>query len=169
MWQTVVWRQFGAAIDMIDDALRDCPDELWAEDMWEDPKTPGFSAFWYVAFHALFWIDYYLSCSPEGFAPPAPFGMEELDPAGRLPARAYTRAELQSYLGYGRRKCREAVTALADEDFGRPCRVRRNELTFAELVLYTMRHTQEHAAQLGMFLGQRTGSAAGWVGFTRDS
>jgi hypothetical protein len=32
-----------------------------------------------------------------------------------------------------------------------------------------MRHVQEHAAQLNMFLGQWTGSAAGWVGSAKDS
>ena len=170
MWSTVLWRQFGAAIDMLDDALRDCPDELWAEGVWDDRAAPGFSAFWYLAYHALFWLDYYVSCSPEGFAPPAPFGLEELDPAGRLPPRAYTRAELRSYLGHGRRKCRATVASLADEDLAQPCRLgRRGELTILELLLYTMRHTQEHAAQLNMFLGQRTGAAAGWVGVARDS
>ena len=25
----MLWRQFGAAIDMLRNALRDCPDELW--------------------------------------------------------------------------------------------------------------------------------------------
>ncbi|HEY4025468.1 MAG TPA: DinB family protein [Candidatus Dormibacteraeota bacterium] len=169
MWRTVLWRQFGAAIDMLDNALRDCPDELWAEDAWEDRSMPGFSAFWYLAYHTLFWLDYYLSCSEEGFAPPAPFGLEELDPAGLLPARAYARDELRSYLAHGRQKCEATIMSLTDEQLGRPCSVSRGELPFAELLLYTMRHVQEHAAQLNMFLGQRTGSAAGWVGTAKDS
>jgi hypothetical protein len=46
MLRTVLWRQFGAAIDMLDNALRDCPDELWAEDVREDRSMPGFSTFW---------------------------------------------------------------------------------------------------------------------------
>jgi hypothetical protein len=32
-----------------------------------------------------------------------------------------------------------------------------------ELLLYNMRHVQEHAAHLNLFLGQRTGSGPGWV------
>jgi hypothetical protein len=32
----MLWRQFGAAIDMLGDALRDCPDELWEQRLWED-------------------------------------------------------------------------------------------------------------------------------------
>jgi DinB superfamily len=168
MWRSAVWRQFGAAIDMLDNALRDCPDELWTEDVWEDRSAPGFAAFWYLGYHALFWLDYYVSCSREGFAPPAPFGLEELDP-GVLPPRVYTRDELRGYLAHGRRQCRETIDSAADAQFERPCRVGRGELPFGELLLYTMRHTQEHAAQLLMFLGQRTGSASGWMGVARDS
>jgi len=36
-------------------------------------------------------------------------------------------------------------------------------MSFAELLLYNMRHVQEHAAQLNLFLGQERGSAARWV------
>ena len=32
----MLWRQFGAAIDMLSDSLRDCPDELWEKSLWED-------------------------------------------------------------------------------------------------------------------------------------
>ena len=30
-WRTIIWQQFGAAIDMLDNALRACPDPLWRE------------------------------------------------------------------------------------------------------------------------------------------
>jgi hypothetical protein len=29
-WKTVLWQQFGAAIDMLENAVRACPDELWS-------------------------------------------------------------------------------------------------------------------------------------------
>jgi hypothetical protein len=32
----MLWHQFGAAIDMLSDTLRDCPDELWEKRLWED-------------------------------------------------------------------------------------------------------------------------------------
>jgi len=32
----MLWRQFGATIDMLGDILRDCPDELWDESLWAD-------------------------------------------------------------------------------------------------------------------------------------
>jgi hypothetical protein len=36
-------------------------------------------------------------------------------------------------------------------------------MSVAELVLYNMRHVQEHAAQLSLFLGQKVGWSPGWV------
>jgi len=168
MLRDALWRQLGAAIDMLDDAVRECPDELWTAELWEDRSMPGFSAFWYLASHALFWLDYRISGSSDEFAPPAPFGLEELDPAGVLPPRPYTRAELLDYAAHCRRKCRATIMGVQDEQLERPSRVGSGELPFGELLLYHMRHVQEHAAQLNMFLGQRTGSAAGWVGVARD-
>jgi hypothetical protein len=37
----MLWRQFGAAIDMVENALRNCPDELWQKRLWEDQPTNG--------------------------------------------------------------------------------------------------------------------------------
>ena len=32
----MLWRQFGAAIDMSGEAMRKCPDELGEKRLWED-------------------------------------------------------------------------------------------------------------------------------------
>ncbi|HEY7975919.1 MAG TPA: DinB family protein [Ktedonobacterales bacterium] len=156
--KTVLWQQFGAAIDTLDNALIACPDSLWRQHVWHDPAFPTQGAeFWYVAYHALFWLDLYLSGSEEGFAPPAPFGLEELDPAGAMPARPYTREELRAYLAFARRKCHATLASLTDEqarqfvDF--PW-AKGRDFSYLELQLYTMRHVQEHAAQLSVILGQ---------------
>lgn len=29
-WKNILWRQFGASIDMLENALRDCPEEMKA-------------------------------------------------------------------------------------------------------------------------------------------
>lgn len=74
LWRTILWKQFGAAIDMLDDAVVACPDSLWRQPLWRDPSVPSQRAeFWYIVYHALFWLDLYLFGSEEGFAPPAPF------------------------------------------------------------------------------------------------
>ena len=163
-WRTSVWQQFGAAIDMLDDALRACPDTLWADRLWNKPsERPEYAQFWYIAYHTLFWLDLYLSGSVEGFAPPAPFTLDELDPAGLLPERQYTKDELQSYLNHGRQKCQAMIEALTDEKARQRCKFSWGEISYAELLLYNMRYVQEHAAQLNLILGQKIGSASDWV------
>jgi hypothetical protein len=153
--RAILWRQFGAAIDMLDNPLRACPDENWS-DRTQPPE------FWYVAYHTLFWLDLYLSGSVEGFAPPPPFGLTELDPNG-LPDRVFTKHELRTYLAYCRRKCQSTIEALTDERAAQPFRFPRGEMSFLELLLYNLRHVQEHAAQLSFILGQRLGWEAEWV------
>lgn len=171
-WKTIIWQQFGAAIDMLDNALRACPDELWHEQLWHDPaERPEYSQCWYIAYHTLFWLDLYLSGTAEGFTPPAPFTRDELDPAGLLPKRPFTKDELRAYLLHCRNKCRATIEALTDETAQQRCRFGWGEVSFAELLLYNMRHVQEHAAQLSLLIGQRAGpdSAPDWVPIARST
>lgn len=108
----MLWRQFGAAIDMVSDALSDCPDELWEKRLWEDQPdqwvAAGFSAFWYLGYHTLFWLDLYLTGAEEGFAPPAPFDLVEMEPGEVLP-RTYSREELLRYLEYSAASARRPL------------------------------------------------------------
>jgi hypothetical protein len=166
-WNTIVWRQFGAAIDMLENALNACPDQLWQERLYDERSAqPGFAEFWYVAYHALFWLDFYLSDSAEGFTPPAPFTLSEFDP-DLLPERVYTKAELQTYLEHGRNKCRTTLDTVADLLAPQRCRPDWPEMSVVELMLYNMRHVQEHAAQLSLYLGQESGWVSRWVSKAR--
>lgn len=161
MWKEILRRQFGAAMDMFENALRDCSPELWGKRMWV--RHAEFSEFWYVAYHTLFWVDLYLSGTDEGFQPPAPFTLGELDAAGTLPPRQYSQDELLAYLEHCRQKCRTTIEALTDERARQACKFPWGELCFAELLIDNMRHVQEHGAQLNLYLGQQGDSAARWV------
>lgn len=176
-WSVALWRQFGAAMDMLDNALAACPDSLWRARLWPIPPDDSLpqdgSAFWYVAYHALFWLDFYVTAAPEGeFAPPAPFTLAELDPADVLPERPYTKEELRGYLAYSRQKCRDTLAALTDEQARRLIRYpssRRPPISYFEMQMYNLRHVQEHAAQLSLFLGQHgmPGETLDWVPFAK--
>jgi hypothetical protein len=161
-WKAIIWDQFGAATDMLANALQACPEELWRERLHDERSVqPGFAEFWYVGYHALFWLDFYLSETVEGFAPPAPFSLTELE-AGLLPERVYTKAELLAYLEHGRNKGQARLETLTDAMLTRS-RPDWPKMSVAGSLLYNMRHVQEHAAQLSLFLGQKLGSAPGWV------
>ncbi len=152
----IIWQQFGAAIDALGKAIEACPDSVW-HDRSRQPE------FWYLAFHALFWLDFYLSESADGFTPPPPFGLEELDPSGKLPPRPYTKDELLTYLEHGRNKCKTTIEGMTDEEANRRYKFGRVDLSVAELLLYNMRHVQHHAAQLNLLLRQTVDSSPGWV------
>lgn len=163
----ILWRQFGAAIDMLGSALADCPDELWEKRLWDDSPdqwvAAGFSTFWYVGYHTLFWLDLYLTGEEEEqFVPPVPFAVVEMEPDDVLP-RAYTRDELLTYLAHCRQKCQETIGALSGQQAYRLCRYPWGEVSFVELQLYNLRHVQEHGAQLRMFLGQQATKSAEWI------
>jgi hypothetical protein len=161
LWRNALWQQFGAAIDMLDDAVVLCPDSLWAEPLWVDhsdtPGASGFTEFRNITHHVLFWLDLYLYGTEEGFTPPSPFTLSELDPAGVVPDPPYRKDVLRAYLQSLRSKCRTIVTTMTDEEARRPCSFPWDNgatVSFFELQLYNMRHVQEHGVQLHMFLGQ---------------
>lgn len=155
-WPQILWHQLGAAIDMLENAVHACPSALWGD----RSRRPEF---WHITFHTAFFLDYYLSDTTEGFAPPTPFGLEELDPEGVMPPRVYTKVEVLAYLEHCRGK---AQHVLADWTETR-AQSKRNfasvEGSLAELWLHNLRHVQHHAAQLNLLLRQAIDSAPRWV------
>jgi hypothetical protein len=152
----MVWRQFGAAIDMLENAVNACPEDVWGERIAR-------SEFWYITFHTLFYLDLYLSESDKGFVPPAPFSLDELDERGLLPGRIYTKTELLKYLSHGREKCRSVITSMTEKRAGQRCGFDWLDISVTEVLLYNMRHVQHHAAQLNYILSRKLDSAPRWV------
>jgi hypothetical protein len=74
-------KNFEEAIETLEQALIDCPDDLWETDLWPDegPTGPGphgglvGSSPWFLAYHALSVLDYDLTGDFEPYAPPQPF------------------------------------------------------------------------------------------------
>ena len=136
--------------------MRACPDDLWG-DQSQEPQ------FWYLVYHTLFFLDFYLSDSLEEFTPPDPFTLSELGPASVLPERVCTKAELQTYLEHGRKKCKAVIEALTDENADQGFKYGRVDISKAELFLYKIRHVQHHSAQLNLILRQKGESPPRWV------
>jgi hypothetical protein len=144
---------------MLENAIRACPDRLWGEN-----SNPW--AFWYLAYHTLFWLDFYLATSRAEFTPPPGHGMSEMDPAGAFPDRVYTKDEILNYLEHCRRKLRTTIDSLTAEQAATP-RDTRPELPFVEALLYNMRHVQHHTAQINLLLRQGGVEPPRWVSIAR--
>jgi hypothetical protein len=160
-YKSIFWKQFGASIDTLEGAIKVCPDDMWS-DRSRDP------VFWQLAFHTLFWLDLYLTGSIEGFSPPEPFGLEELDPSGTYHDPPYTKEQLLTYVMYCRDKCKTTIESLDDTSSSRICEFRWGNATFTELLLYNMRHVQHGAAQLNVRLRQEADTASRWIGRAAD-
>jgi hypothetical protein len=177
---SALWPQFGAALDMLDHALVACPDDLWTRQLWPEPPGLPPAPFWYLGYHVLFWTDLYFSGPSEAwdnFAPPAPFtrgepGSGEIE--GPLSEQPHNREALLAYLAYVRQKGQRILTTLTDERARQPFTFPwkpDHPVSSLELYLYSLRHIQEHAAQLSLFLGQHgvSGEALDWVMWAKDT
>lgn len=157
--QQSLWNQFGASIDMLENALQLCPQEKW------DTQTK----FWYNAYHCLFFLDYYLTPDAAYFMPPPPFTLSEFEDT--LPERVYTKDELINYLQACRKKCHEIIYGLTDETAVSIWTNQSRTMSYPviELLLYNMRHVQHHAAQLNLLLRQDINDAPDWVSRAGDN
>ena len=155
-FKEILWKQFGASIDMLENAVKLCPAELWDDDR----------KFWYNAYHCLFYLDYYLTLEPDDFAPPANFSLSEFDPSGALPERVYSKDELLHYLEANRNKCHQLIAGMTAELANKRWTNPYRDYSVFELLLYNMRHVQHHAAQLNLLLRQGIGDAPRWVSRT---
>ncbi|MGC6479434.1 MAG: DinB family protein [Flavobacteriaceae bacterium] len=151
-----IWRQFGASLDMLENAIRMCPVELWDSE----------KKIWYVAYHCLFWTDYYLTLNPTDFSPPAPYTLSEFDPSGAMPDRTYSKEEMLSYLEHSRKKCFELISGLTQGIANSRWINDYKNYSVFEMLLYNMRHVQHHTAQLNLLLRQEIDKAPRWVSVT---
>ena len=154
-----LWNQFGASIDMLENAITLCPDEIWDTE----------AKFWYNAYHCLFFLDYYLTLDPPNFSPPPPFTLSEFDPSDAMPDRVYRKDELLNYLQASREKCHDLIAGLTDEIANSfwTNSSKTKSYPVLEILVYNMRHVQHHAAQLNLLLRQGINDAPKWVARTK--
>ena len=149
---------FEEALDALENALTDCPDDLWTKDLWpdEEPTAPGphgglvGSSPWFLAYHALSVLDYDLTGGFESYAPPQPFD----ENTWSFPNRVFTKSELLGWIDSCRDRVRETIAALTDEMALRPLpdRHRYAGKLFGVIVGSLPLHTIEHATQIRQFV-----------------
>jgi hypothetical protein len=138
--------QFEAALRMLDDCLEQCPPAQWDGVVAKYP-------FWQVAYHALCFVDYYLSPGESAFQlrPDLhPAGWRELN--DEYPSRPFTRDELRGYVTLCREKAHAALAAETEQTLAAPCAFPRKAFSRLEIHVYNVRHLQHHTGQLSAFL-----------------
>jgi hypothetical protein len=150
---------FDEALDMLQQALIDCPDDLWEADLWPDEAPTGpapdggltGSAPWLLAHHALICLDYDLSGGFESWHEPPPFDESTW---AVFPNRVFTRGELLGYIAYCRNRVRHTIDDLTEGKAARPLPTshRYAGRLYGVLVGGMPQHTIEHATQIRQFL-----------------
>jgi len=175
-WQAAMGRQFAASMRMLRAAVEACPDHLW------DDRAHG-APFWHLAYHALFYADFYLSDNAETFpaivkgvaerfslessavdkAMLLPGHYEEFGKYVSSPERAFTKAQLLDYADHCLRKSEQTFQGLSGERALGPCGFPWYDLTAGEFLINSLRHTQHHAGQLVMLLRRHANIGIEWT------
>jgi len=171
-----LWKNFGASIDMLKNAIL-----LWPEEIWHTQKK-----FFYNAYHCLVFLDYYLTIPPKQFSSMLPFTLKEPQDIPEdaiddvVPDKIYSKEELLTYLQSNRKKCHDVIAGLTEEKLKQKwidesqtmdlalCSYNAMKYSVLEILFYNMRHVQHHAAQLNMLLRQTINKAPDYVSKAED-
>ena len=158
----ILWNQFGASIDMLINVISNCPDDYFTTH----------KRFYYLSFHSTIYLDYYLTIPPSDFSPMLSFTQTENKDRPEeaiddlIPDKIYDKREIIAYLKQSREKGKQIIYALTNEKLNNRFQEgdHPNDMNYPilEILLYNMRHTQHHAAQLNMLLRQDINKHIEW-------
>jgi hypothetical protein len=150
----LLWNQVGASIDMLIHTISNCPDDYFA----------AHRRFYLIAFHSAIFLDYYSTIPPSDFSPLLSFTQTEAAERPQeavddlIPDKTYSKHEIAAYLRQSREKCKQLIDSLTDEKlhtrFTEGDEPGDLDYPILEILLYNMRHTQHHTAQLNLLLRQ---------------
>jgi hypothetical protein len=160
--RSVIMSQLLASLATLKSCIQNCPKDQLNERHQDYPFSQ-------VAFHALFYCDFYLSRSEDEFFK-QPFHIahketfddyEELE--YKIPQKLYEYDFLMSYVGHCKDKIVATLQGIEEKELQARAGVKKNEISKMELFIDTSRHTQHHAAQLGLRVQFLTGKEMDWV------
>lgn len=162
-FQKLIANQFEAALCMLSACIEQCPESAWEMRIGSYPFSQ-------VAFHTLLFADYYLGPDDESFRrqsfhrdnPRFFDDYEQLE--DREPLARYDRPSINTYMEHCRRKASEVITSETADTLRAPAGFARRNFSRSELYVYTIRHIQHHAAQLGLRLRIEADRDVPWIG-----
>jgi hypothetical protein len=162
-WQKLINGQYEAALCMLNRCIDQCP-----ESDWDAPVVN--LKFCQVAFHVLFFTDFYLESTEDAIRDQA-FHRANLDAfrdyeelEDRKQQLLYERAFLKDYVQHCRTKSGRVVASESEQSLTTRCGFSRRDCSRAELHVLNIRHIQHHTAQLSLKLKLDANKGAEWVG-----
>jgi len=148
-------KQYRAMFQMVREAVKACPDEVWDKRSKEPP-------FWQQAYHTLWAVDFYLGRSPDEYRLDPRFDLSA-DSLGKRPAESASRELVLKYLDKVSRKCAKRLKELADADLGGSNPFPWTGPTPAHHLVYNLRHAQHHVGWMNSILRRKGAKPAQWI------
>lgn len=155
--------QYGAAIAMMEQNLKKCPKEVW------DDRTEG-PPFWHVAYHAIWFLDWYLSDSKstrESFK--SRFGKNDshYESLKSTPEITLKLNELLDYLSDVKEKTRKRFENISLDELQQPSIFEWHGINVLSSLLYNLRHLMLHIGALNLRLHRKGVKLNNWVAYQR--
>jgi hypothetical protein len=159
----IVGRQYHSALKMLEKAIDLCPELLWLATAGQSPNRT-----WHIAYHALFYIHFYLSQTDADFLP-WQHHRPEYNFLGEIPFKPgykpvidqpYTQPELLEYAAFCHTEIDRQTAVL---DLQAPSGFSWLPFSKLELQFYNIRHLAHHTGQLAERLRSQAGMGVPWV------
>jgi DinB superfamily len=144
--QGIITAQYGAALKMLSEAIVKCPEMLWLSVDYPNK-------FWHIAYHAVFYTDFYLHESEASFVPWAKHRVN-YNYLGAIPRPPYERPMIDTpyskneVLEYHEICSRSVDERVRAADLDAPSGFHWLEFNRLGVHFYNIRHLQHHTGQL---------------------
>ncbi|MFX1326157.1 MAG: DinB family protein [Promethearchaeota archaeon] len=155
--------QYGAAIAMLQQNLKKCPKEIW------DDRTEG-PPFWHVAYHAMWFLDWYLSDSKsarESFKSRFGENNSHFENLEKTPETTLTSDQLLDYLSDIKEKTRKRFENISLDELQQPSIFEWHGINVLSSLLYNLRHLMLHIGALNLRLHRKGVKLDNWVSYQR--
>ena len=151
-----IHEQYGAAINMLESVINNCPEEIW-DDRTSDPP------FWQVAYHTMYFLDWYLARSKEEretFKSKYNAAYRNLD---TLPRDTINRDQLLPYLFDIKGKAKRRFETLTLDELNQPSIFEWHGTSVLSSLFYNIRHVMLHIGALNSRLLRKGVKLDNWV------
>ncbi|MFX1345204.1 MAG: DinB family protein [Promethearchaeota archaeon] len=158
-----IHEQYGAAIAMLEQNLNSCPKELW------DERTNG-PPFWHVAYHVMWFLDWYLSESKEArgsFKSKFGDGSSHLEQLNKVPEVTLSSDQLLEYLTEIKEKAKIRFDHLTSDELIQSSVFEWHGNSVLSSLLYNLRHLMLHIGALNLRLHRKGVKLDNWVSHQR--
>ena len=153
--------QYGAAIAMLKKNLKSCPTKVW------DDRTSG-PPFWHVAYHVMWYFDWYLSDSKEARESfKSNFGDEVSHELNKAPEITLTATQLLDYLSDLKEKTKNRFKNITSDELLQSSVFEWHGTSVTSSLIYNLRHLMLHIGALNLRLHSKGVKLENWVSSKR--